>query len=237
LNFERAPADIGENFFLEKSAGKAERKLSAALATVLFLLLSGTRAQAQEAAEPAASAVELEFGDVSYKSVPTSEILGKAGLEHPAVSFGFTSAKFRNSSSVELAPEARADGCFSVTRVGIRLGYSFEILIDEKYKPGSCEYEAAVKHELEHVRIYREELEYYGKLIEEELLISSLNMSEICALGLERRGFKEAAKAVIKDDERVNLLLARLDESVREKNASYDSEAEYLRVRSECREW
>jgi hypothetical protein len=203
----------------------------------VFFFLWGTLARAQEPAAPR-SEVALEFGEVAYRSVP-AEMLGSDEFSGHGPVMGLTSAKFRAEYGVELGTGADTDGCVPVAAVKITAGYSsFEILVDERYSPGGCEYEAIVEHELKHVRIYRDELAYYGKLIEDELLISSLNMGEVCAgPGAERRAFKEKAKSLLRDDERIGLLFSRFDESVRQKNSELDSEEEYLRVKSLCSDW
>jgi hypothetical protein len=215
--------------------GRVPKRSAGLFRFISFLCLSfaGVPACAQEAGIK--SEVELEYGDPSYRSVSSGELRKSVELPERGMIMGMTVAKLRNLSSVELGEGA--NGCFPVTALKISLGYTFEILIDDRYKPGSCEYEAIAEHELGHVRIYREELEYYGKLIDDELLISSLNMTEVCSGGLDRRALRESAKTIVKDDERVNLLLARLDASVREKNEKYDSEEEYLRVKAECQNW
>lgn len=181
--------------------------------------------------------VVLEPGEISYKSVPEDE-LGGAVFSNMGPVMGLTSAKFKVEYGAQLGRETDSEGCLPVESLKITAGYSgFDILIDERYQPGSCEYEAIALHEREHVAIYRSELEYYGKLIEDELLISSLNMGEVCVEDGSRGAFREKAKSLLRDDERISLLFARLDESVKEKNEAFDTEEEYLQVKSKCSAW
>ena len=184
-----------------------------------------------------ASEVLIDFGEVTFRSVPSSELRDVEAVD-PDMVMGATLARFKVEYGAVLDREMNAEGCLPVNAVKIAAGYSsFDIMIDERYEPGSCEYDAIAGHELEHVRIYRNELAYYGKLIEDELLISSLNMSEVCTEGGTRAEFREKARSILRDDERINLLFVRLDESVREKNAAFDSMEEYLRVKGQCSNW
>ncbi|MDR2099095.1 MAG: hypothetical protein LBO78_03685 [Rickettsiales bacterium] len=186
--------------------------------------------------------VSIEYGEPAYKSVSQLEIQSIAGLKNPLRTMGVTVAKLKTTLSPTFAPKPLAgfphEDCYVLSTVDFGIGYeSMEVLVDEKYKPGTCEYEAITKHERVHIGIYFDELEYYGRLLDEELKIVKENQAPVCVPKGNKHKAERKLHNTLKNNERLALLMSRLANSLYEKNQDFDTEEEYLRVRSECSSW
>ena len=129
--------------------------------------------------------------------------------------------------------------CIGVKSIKFFAGYpKLSVMIDDRYVEESCEYEAIKNHEKGHVAIYQKELKYYG-----DLLLSGLR--ELGGQLVEPEFYqKNVADSVVRKkidtaigNSTVMVIMAKLDDTLRRKNAEYDSEAEYRRVRAECSNW
>ena len=103
--------------------------------------------------------------------------------------------------------------CIGVSKVAARVGYrDFKVYIDRKLKPGSCAYKSTMAHELNHVAIYRDQLQKYHPLFERQLNISAAKLKPIISrsstLGHKyflrklNTGFKRIFKQMNKETDR-----------------------------------
>ena len=60
--------------------------------------------------------------------------------------------------------------CFNITNVNADFGHKeLEVFIPREYHPGTCQYNTVMRHEKEHVRVNREGIRKYAKLLRKEL--------------------------------------------------------------------
>ncbi|MEG3620246.1 hypothetical protein V5T82_17410 [Magnetovibrio sp. PR-2] len=60
--------------------------------------------------------------------------------------------------------------CFNITSVNASFGHkTLEVFIPREYHPGTCQYNTVMRHEKEHVRVNREGVRKYAKLLHKEL--------------------------------------------------------------------
>src|SRR5690242_1706363 len=88
-----------------------------------------------------------------------------------AVTRGLTLNRVEASAGATLAMLEGPDGtCVALQDIRAEVAdRDVTVLIDGKYRPGSCEYRAVLEHEREHVRINADALRRMGELIEQEL--------------------------------------------------------------------
>ena len=182
----------------------------------------------------------INYGNVVYKSVPREDILKFNKLPNPHKTMGLTVADFKIKYDFDFDRYKVDDGiCVNFSQVEFFVGYpNLDVLIDSKYLPGSCEYDAIKSHEKGHIAIYQNELKYYGTLLLEELkqIIENLPPIYFSKFVSEKIVFAKLSE-IIENDDNVLVLKNKLESSVLNLNKEYDSEQEYKRVYSLCNNW
>ena len=181
----------------------------------------------------------INYGNVDYKSVPKSKILNMDKLHNPQKTMGVTVAGARVSYELETVKKKVDNGfCIGIKKIKFFVGYpELSVFIDEKYKEGSCQYEAIKKHEKGHVAIYQKELKYYGDLILSDLQWIGKNVKPMF---FQKNVSDNAVRSVLDGmiaKSSVMAVMEKLDSTLKNKNAEHDNEAEYQRVKSECDSW
>ncbi|MCB9958034.1 MAG: hypothetical protein H6843_05395 [Rhodospirillaceae bacterium] len=107
-------------------------------------------------------------------SVTQAELAAQAGtaiatVGHHATALGLTTARLAYGYSFNVVmSEDSGRVCGMPRDITIRVGYDQMLVhILERYRPGSCQYEAVLEHEQEHVRINYDTLQRYLPAIEE----------------------------------------------------------------------
>jgi hypothetical protein len=155
---------------------------------------------------------------------------------------GVTEAKLKTKIQATFMPRAYANSpnedCYILSTVDFWMGYeSIEVLIDDKYRPGSCEYEAIKEHESVHVGIYFDELERYGHLIDEELKALEANQRPVCVSQGNKKRAERELYSLLHDNERLSLVISRLRASLADRNDGFDTDEEYDNVLGKCSGW
>ncbi len=176
----------------------------------------------------------LNYGNLIYRQVPSTEILS---LQKNHNVLGLTIADLKISHKIDLYKNIEGD--FLLKKVTFYVGFdNLSILIDNRYKTNSCEYNAILNHEKGHVKIYQSELKYYGALLLKKL--KNLFLDEF-SYSLKTYKTKEKLLNDINDliykHSDVLLLKTKLEQVLLTKNKQYDSKEEYLRVKKLCNNW
>ena len=176
----------------------------------------------------------LNYGNLIYRQVPSAEILS---LQKNHNVLGLTIADLKISHKVDLYKNIEGD--FLLKKVTFYIGFdNLSILIDNRYKTNSCEYNAILNHEKGHVKIYQAELKYYGALLLKKL--KNLFLDEF-SYSLKTYKTKEKLLNDINDliykNSDILLLKTKLEQVLITKNKQYDSKEEYLRVKKLCNNW
>ena len=105
---------------------------------------------------------------ISQAELTTMARSGIATLGHHARPLGLTTARLAYGFQFDLmANEQAGRVCAAPRQVTLRLGYDQMLVhILDRYRPGSCQYEAVYEHEQEHVRINFDTLQRYLPPIE-----------------------------------------------------------------------
>ena len=173
----------------------------------------------------------INYGDVKYKSISKAEIL-KIAPNHRVL--GLTVANFRMKYDAEF--EGFVETKVSLKKVSLVIGYeNLDVLIDNKYKKNSCEYKAIKEHEKGHVKIYQEELKYYGNMLLTEIKNKIFDNMEL----LQNKSKMEIETNLnsIFNSQSVLVLKDKLQQVLVSKNQEYDSQEEYIRVNKLCNNW
>ena len=182
----------------------------------------------------------INYATPVYKSVSKDKIMLITELKNPLQTMGVTVADFSIGFSMSVDRNLVADGyCMNVNSIKFDIGYnSLDVLIDEKYRSHTCQYEEIKKHEQEHVKIYQNELKYYGKLIVDEIKILFENMPAFfMPYNATELQITKKIDKMLKNDVKLNLLKNRLERAILDKNIAHDSDEEYLRVKNSCSSW
>ena len=173
----------------------------------------------------------INYGNVHYKSVLKSDIL-KIAPNHRIL--GLTFANFRMKYDAEF--EGISEQKVNLKKISLMIGYkNLDVLIDDKYKKNTCEYNAIKEHEKGHVKIYQEELKYYGGMLINTIKNKIFDNSDL--LNDKSKLEIESNLNNIFNSQEILVLKDKLQQVLISKNQEYDSSEEYLRVNKLCNNW
>jgi hypothetical protein len=160
---------------------------------------------------------------------------GGAHAEAGVATRGLASSRLVGRASytmtkVEPRPGGRA--CLALRSVSARFANEdVTILVDRRYPEGSCEREAILAHEREHVRIGGDTLREWEERIRDELRGLAGRWGGRWLGSGEERSVGEAVDAAMSD------LVARVEADAARRNARIDTPASYAEVERRCRAW
>ncbi len=189
--------------------------------------------------EPIVS-TRIDYGKVNFESIPKSKILSFEKLKNPDATLGLTSADFSIKYDFGFEKYKIDEGiCTIISSINFTIGYkNIDVLIEDKYEQGSCEYNAIKEHELGHVDIYKNELKYYGNLVLDELKRISADVGPIFfKKNVSGKKIGRKIQKIVFENNNINLLKSKLENALVDKNSFYDSKEEYNRVRNLCQGW
>ena len=182
----------------------------------------------------------INYGTPTYTLIPKEAITSVSGLKNPLRTMGLTIADFQIQFSLNINKHPTPNGiCVNIDTINFDIGYkSLDVLIDEKYKENSCQYNEIKKHEDGHIKIYQEELKYYGKLITDEMKILVENIEPfLLPSNSKDNKINKKIDSMLKNDEKLNILKSRLQQAITDKNIAHDSDEEYIRIKNSCPSW
>ncbi|MDR0367124.1 MAG: hypothetical protein LBH41_00935, partial [Rickettsiales bacterium] len=152
---------------------------------------------------------------------------------------GRTDAEFSIYYDAKVEALGGDDGyCLRLSHVDFAIGYrSIRIFILDKYKPSSCEYKAILDHESQHAEIFSRVLRRYGRLLEDELRIAALNMRPLFAFEHERERANKTLGDFVRNNDRIAMLTDRIKKELDDENAKLDTDEEYRKIQSRCKNW
>jgi hypothetical protein len=103
---------------------------------------------------------------------------GMAGLKSE-IPYGLTIGRYDLEITVETDAVREGSGyCAQLRAAHIEIGLrQLDVLVDRRFAAGSCEREAVLDHESQHVDVFREAMHYYLPPIERTLATASLRLS------------------------------------------------------------
>ncbi len=184
-----------------------------------------------------------DYGDVVLNDTLSREDFDKyAGraYHHHKDTTGLTVATFNMSveaTGTQVTASESEYSCVYLDLIRLYLAYEdIHVLIDNKYKKGSCQYSVILEHEKKHVAVHKKSLDYYAPYIS----------------GAMEKAAREIGPRIMKNSENVEDVLAGLSEDLmyevsdmldffereRDKaNARLDTNESYEKERSLCDSW
>jgi len=135
----------------------------------------------------------------------------------------------KSSLSVGFTIEGRAArGCFAPTRVRVTLGVGdpVQVLITDKYAPGTCAYQAILEHEMQHVDILRRGRVIYAERFKQRVI-------EAAAMG----PFPDMAAAQARISGMIDVVSDEMKRALGAANGSIDTAESYLANQARCPSW
>jgi len=132
--------------------------------------------------------------------------------------------------------EYRDGVCFWVTSVDVQLAYrQLDVHIASEYEPGSCQYEAILDHEKEHVTVARRIMSPYAQQIRASLTTLSIPTPDLPSVA----DSPEEARAQVNEVFRRQLMPVRkrMFLVLRARQAEVDTRENYGRTFRQCRRW
>ncbi len=182
----------------------------------------------------------INYGSVVYSSVPSFEIEKFETLPNPEKTMGITVADLKIKYDFGFDKYNIDKGiCVNLDKIRFFVGYeNLYVLISDKYKEGSCEYDAIKQHEIKHINVYQKELKYYGKLLIEEINFTVENLKPVYfSKNLKNKAIAKEIEQIISKNENIKLIKERLENSIFNLNSDIDNDEEFLRVKSKCDKW
>lgn len=215
-------------------------------ALAFALLCAGLFAPAAASAACAlnvgAPAFTVTLGDlpVDYRpAVDTAELTriagenGMPGLKGE-IPYGLTIGRYDLEVAVET--DAVRDGsgyCSKLRAAHIEIGLrQLDVLIDRRFAQGSCERQAVLDHENQHVEVFREAARFYLPAIEHTLADASFRLS---AHVDDRDAARAAFLSSITDS--VEPIFTAINGRARAGNARLDTPENYAAVFKQCSHW
>lgn len=133
--------------------------------------------------------------------------------------------------------EEYRDGiCFWVASADVKLAYrQLDVFIASDYEPGSCQYEAILDHENEHVQVARSIMSPYAQQIQASLTTLSIPTPDLPSVA----DSPEEARAQVNEVFRQQLMPVRerMFRVLRARQAEVDTMENYRRTFKQCRRW
>ncbi len=202
------------------------------LVTVCFLMPIGTSAKC--VIENPRVIVRVDQGRINYI---THQSRAQFAPNNDRVR-GLTSANFtiRYDGTPRIKNENKR-ACVGIKEVIFYIGVpEFNVYIDRKYKPGTCEYKAIKDHENYHVDVYRQGVKFFKSDIERELK-KALNKQKPQYVHSQKeaeRVLNEQFKQILKD---VQPLVDHINKKLKEKNEAIDTPESYKATQDLCDNW
>lgn len=161
----------------------------------------------------------------------------KSAVQEGWMTNGLAIARLRTEGESITRETQLQDGrwCVTLSEARFVIGYEspINVFISKRYAKGSCEYDAILRHESQHVEIYEEVLEQH---------LSGIVPNLVEAIRLSGPAYgKTAASARAAIEGRVNSLISTLADGItteaRQRNGALDTPESYRAVQSQCDGW
>jgi hypothetical protein len=158
---------------------------------------------------------------------------GMAGLKSE-IPFGLTVGRYDLEITVDTDSVHEASGyCAQLRAAHVEIGLKqLDVIVDRRFLAGSCERQAVLDHESQHVDVFREAVRYYLPAIERTLVATPLPLS----VHVEDRGTSRAAfLAPITDA--LKPIFEAINGRARDGNTRLDMPESYAAVFERCSHW
>jgi hypothetical protein len=158
---------------------------------------------------------------------------GMPGLKGE-IPFGLTVGRY--DLEVMVSTDSMRDGsgyCAQLRAARVEIGLKqLDVIVDRRFVPGSCEREAVLDHESEHVEVFREAVRHYFSALEDALLATSRPLNIHVA---DRNAARAIYLGPITDS--LKPIFEAINRRARDGNARLDKPESYAAVFKRCIHW
>jgi len=187
---------------------RRQHVLSFGAVIVTFAVLGASNAFGAVCTKPVSASVEMRLFDPAPKLLRTSslnQINSKAKahglLKRGNLVLGLTQSEIETSMHIRFSGYKQGGRmCLNVHRVEARFGHSvLNVQLPREYKQGSCQYTTVLKHEMEHVRVNREGVRKYARLLKRELekSVAWFNPRQVRSMEAGQRDAQRALQNIV----------------------------------------
>lgn len=149
--------------------------------------------------------------------------------------FGLTQSEFGTTMEFYVRGfEGGGRACVNVERVNVTFGHKkLAIFVPQEYPRGSCRYKVVLRHENAHVRVFREGVRKYAKILKRELnkAVKRFNPQKVRSMADGQKRAGRTLQKVIKS------VVARLQKEERAQHARIDTPGSPYDSAGTCRNW
>ena len=126
--------------------------------------------------------------------------------------------------------------CFWVASADVDISYhQLEVIIASEYEPGSCEYEAVLDHEYEHVEVAQEILRPYAKQISAALASVAIPTFHQPSIANSPEDAREEVEAIFRST--LHPVRDKINRALEVNQAVVDTKENYRRTWRRCKNW
>lgn len=126
--------------------------------------------------------------------------------------------------------------CFWVASADVDISYhQLDVTIASEYEPGSCEYEAVLDHEYEHVEVAQEILRPYAKQIYVALTSLAIPTAHLPSVAYSSEDARAEVEAVFKST--LHPVRDKINRALEVNQAVVDTKENYRRTWRRCKNW
>lgn len=216
----------------------------AAASALALAWLTAVPATAYQCPQPPDTRVHVnvknEYAKVNYRFDHDRTALNKLATgmatTHKGSVLGLTVSRYglKTQTQQQLVKADNGLTCLWIRRVDATLYIpDTTIYIASNYKQGSCQYNAVLEHEQEHVRLTRNLLPGFSSRLEQELKAQLGRINPVVT-----RAPDNASRIVQREIEKsMGAFMQRLENERDRANAHIDTEASYNRTAARCPRW
>lgn len=135
---------------------------------------------------------------------------------------------------VQAVPVGRGLYCARLTAVEATMGVDrIEVYVASRYRPGSCQYESVLEHEMRHVAIFRDAVQRFAPAVRRRLEETARAMPAISAPSAEESAQRLQAQL----QRQVQPIFKEMNRVIDRANRLLDSPENYAREQTRCPSW
>lgn len=178
--------------------------------------------------------VVYDFTEDSAGLVKTAGKNGMPSLGQGEIPYGITIGRY--GLEVVAETDSTREGaalCTHLRSARATIGLKqLEVVVDRRFGAGSCQRQAILDHESQHVEIFREAMRFYEPALEQALGAATLPQS---VSGLDREVAREAFLKPLTEAEAP--IFEAINARARDRNSSLDTTDTYKKVFKQCASW
>lgn len=207
-----------------------------------FLSLSGISSAAARTCRVPNVTPQVTFSIVPYKVTfrngSTRRDLKRISRRHnnstQPLGLTVTTFSYRVAPKVVGYPMKGGRYCALPTEINIKMGYpTFEVLIDRRYRHGTCQFNAILDHENEHVDLYLHTLDRMTPWLESQILGEIDRIKPLIVTSIDRAA-QHFTQLLMR---KIKAAAAKLSRAAARANARIDTDESYRTTQAQCRKW